>query len=50
MTFCHVILSFFRSQALLRKQDDQLLDVGQSVGVLKSIGVRIDNELEEQSV
>ena len=34
----------------MRRQDEQLEDVGQSVGVLKSIGVRIDNELDEQSV
>ena len=34
----------------MRRQDEQLTDVGHSVGVLKSIGVRIDNELEEQAV
>eukprot|EP00795_Rhopilema_esculentum_P010989 gene10989-19828_t len=39
-----------QQQVLMRRQDEQLTDVGHSVGVLKSIGVRIDNELEEQSV
>eukprot|EP00112_Aurelia_sp_Birch-Aquarium-sp1_P022553 Seg6392.1 transcript_id=Seg6392.1/GoldUCD/mRNA.D3Y31 product=Syntaxin-6 protein_id=Seg6392.1/GoldUCD/D3Y31 len=39
-----------QQQQLMRRQDEQLVDVSQSVGVLKSIGVRIDSELDEQSV
>ena len=34
----------------MRRQDEQLQEVGQSVGMLKSIGVRIDTELDEQSM
>eukprot|EP00794_Sanderia_malayensis_P015957 gene15957-17562_t len=40
----------YQQQTLIQRQDEQLQDVGQSVGVLKSIGVRIDNELDEQAV
>ncbi len=46
----YVLVCSFLLQSLMRRQDDQLEEVGQSVGVLKSIGIRIDNELDEQSV
>lgn len=39
-----------QQQSLMRRQDEQLQEVGQSVGMLKSIGVRIDTELDEQSI